>query len=113
VAPFLVASTIVLFASGVILLVVGPSHGDGWRQLHTVAFFVWFCLMAAHVLIYVLRALSLARADIVGNPLAAVSGAVDRSATGVGALLLGIVLAIVFLPWDASWTPWLSTFHHH
>lgn len=111
VAPFLVASTIVLFASGVILLILGPGRADAWRQLHTASFFLWFWLMAAHVLTYLLRALSLVHADIADNRLAAVSGAVDRSAVNVGVLILGIVLAGVFLPWDASWTHWLSTFH--
>lgn len=111
-APFLVVSTVILFASGIILLVGGPGRVDAWRQLHTASFFVWFWLMAAHVLTYLFRAFSLAGSDISQKPSARVAGVVDRAALNIGALILGIILAGVFLPWDPSWVHALSAFHH-
>jgi hypothetical protein len=48
VAPIVVASTIVLFATGVGLLVLGD--GGGLKQLHVAGFLVWFWAMSIHVL---------------------------------------------------------------
>ncbi len=111
-APFLVITTIALFATGIILLFQGPRSGDMWRTLHTVSFFVWFWLMSAHVLTYLPRALSLAGADMVKTRAAAIRGTLDRRSLVAGSLMLGVVLAVVFLPWDATWAHWLTAFRH-
>ena len=55
VAPVLVASTLGLFATGVALIVLGPSGGIV-LGLHKASFVVWFGAMSVHVLAYVLRA---------------------------------------------------------
>jgi len=111
-APFLVASTILLFASSVILLLSTPGDGGTWRQVHTLSFFVWFWLMSAHVLTYLLRSLSLSQADMRGNRDQAVSGTLDRRMLVAGCIVLGVVLAIAFLPWDSTWAHWLGAFRH-
>jgi hypothetical protein len=63
-APLLVATTIVLFGTGVILLLAGPGGRETWRQFHSVFFFFWFWLMTLHVLVYVGRLPRLALADL-------------------------------------------------
>jgi predicted alpha/beta-hydrolase family hydrolase len=52
VAPVLVASTLVLFATGVALLVLGQSHGTV-VGLHKAAFVVWVGAAGVHVLVHV------------------------------------------------------------
>lgn len=109
-APFLVAATILLFASGVILVVSPPGEEGAWRQVHSLSFFVWFWLMSAHVLTYTLRAVSLSGADGAPRRPPRVAGVVDRRMLVAGSLLLGLVLAIAFLPWDTTWAHWLGAF---
>jgi hypothetical protein len=67
-------------------------------------------LMTAHVLAYVLRALGLAQADVSGGREHKVAGAMDRRALVAGSLILGVALAIAFLPWDTTWANWLGAF---
>ena len=62
-APFLIASTLTLFASGVGLIVVG--HGGGpLLQLHAVSFAVWGVLIAIHILAYLTQVLRVGLAVI-------------------------------------------------
>jgi hypothetical protein len=55
VSPGLVAATLVVFATGVTLLAVGPGGGIV-LGLHKVSFFVWLGAFGIHVLAYALRA---------------------------------------------------------
>jgi hypothetical protein len=41
IAPIVVVSTIVVFVTGVLLLIDGPSDRDQFLQLHKVSFIVW------------------------------------------------------------------------
>jgi len=50
VAPVVVGSTVVVFASGVILLFDGPVHRSLWLLVHKASFFVWIAFTALHVL---------------------------------------------------------------
>ena len=63
VAPAVVASTIVLFATGVALIVVGPGGGIV-LGLHKASFVIWFGAMAVHVLAHLLKLPGLAAADL-------------------------------------------------
>jgi hypothetical protein len=49
-APLLVISTVVVFASGVALLLIGPSSRDALLPIHKVSFIVWGVVFAVHVL---------------------------------------------------------------
>ena len=62
VAPGLVAATLVLFATGVALLAVGP-RGGIVLGLHKASFIVWLGAFGIHVLAYVLRVPGLVAAD--------------------------------------------------
>ncbi|HEX6620318.1 MAG TPA: hypothetical protein VF024_11695, partial [Solirubrobacteraceae bacterium] len=53
-APLLVASTVMIFATGVWLLVLGH-HSDQVLMLHKVAFIVWSGVFGVHFLAYVPR----------------------------------------------------------
>src|ERR1700722_18982673 len=63
-APFVVFFTLAVFATGVALLVLGPSARQPLVLLHKVSFFAWLAVMALHVLGHLpetLRLLSTAR----------------------------------------------------
>jgi hypothetical protein len=49
-APLVVLTTLVVFATGIVLLAVGPLHRDPWTLLHKVSFIAWLAVTAVHVL---------------------------------------------------------------
>jgi hypothetical protein len=107
VAPGLVAATVVVFATGVALLAVGPGGGIV-LGLHKASFIVWLGAFAIHVLAYALRVPGLVAADWgrdSGRP-----GAALRTGVVALALLAGLVVAVTVLP---SAGPWLHWHHHH
>jgi hypothetical protein len=112
-APFLIFCTAGLFGTGLALLVTGPGGGDTWRSLHQMSFFLWFGLMTVHVLAYTPRAVRLGLADLVerGRNSRLLAGALTREGLVIGSVILGVVVAVVFLPSDASWLQWASRLH--
>ena len=89
VAPVLMLSTLVLFATGTALLVLGQSEGT-LVGLHKASFIVWFGAAAVHVAAHILKLPRLLRARAAGAGL--------RAALVVGALAAGAVLAVATLP---------------
>jgi hypothetical protein len=89
VAPVLIVSTIVLFATGSALLVLGQTEGT-LVGLHKASFIVWFGAAAIHVLAHVLKLPRLLRARAAGAGL--------RVALVVGAVTAGAVIAVATLP---------------
>lgn len=49
-APIVVATTLAVFITGVILLAVGPASRNPWVLLHKAAFIIWIVFTALHVL---------------------------------------------------------------
>jgi len=113
--PILVLSTIAVFATGVVLLIIGPSHGNPWVELHKLTFIVWVVFMSLHVLLHlpaVARALGIGRKgpeQLAG----AAPGAAGRWIAIAGALVAGLVLAIVLIPDFSAWTAHGGFVHHH
>jgi hypothetical protein len=108
-APFLVASTLTLFGSGVALIIVG--HGGGpLLQLHAVSFAVWGVLIAIHTVAYLARVLRVGPADWRRHATRVVAGTRSRRAALLGALLAGVVLALATYPAQQSW---LNHRHEH
>ncbi len=110
-APLLVAATVVLMASG-ILLVVEPTHSALLITVHQASFVVWFALASVHVLAYVWRLPRALAPDWRRSRLSAVRrGGPGRWATRLrrgwtlAALAAGVALAAVTLPLAG---PWLS-----
>jgi hypothetical protein len=128
--PLVVLSTIGVFATGVILLALGPSSRSSWLLPHKVFFFVWLAVTAVHVLGHLpelrygllgarrTRAEVLAagsspearrrspgrRLSIAGYTLAArLAGGPGRGLALTGALAAGLVLALVLVPDFGSW----------
>ncbi|HET8528016.1 MAG TPA: hypothetical protein VFL60_03825 [Gaiellaceae bacterium] len=112
-APLVVASTLMVLATGVALLVVGPGGGFV-LGLHKASFVVWLVATGIHVLAYVWRVPSLAAADWRAGPrAAAVSGSFARRTLLAGALVAGVVLALVTVRYAHAWVNWAEIFRGH
>ena len=118
--PVVVLLTLVVFATGVWLLVVGPGSRSTSLLLHKASFFVWLAFMALHVLAHLpglgesLQAVRIggkrSGADVSG----ARSGSAGRWIALSGAIVGGAVLAIVLIPQFGLWTaPGAFPHHHH
>jgi len=103
-APLLVASTVMIFATGVWLLLLGH-HSDRVLMLHKVAFIVWSGVFAVHFLAYLPRAARSLRGAWTTSP----SRPPRAPGRGIAALLVaislcaGLVLALVLLGHIGAW----------
>jgi hypothetical protein len=98
--PVVVVSTAALFATGVALIVLGPSRG-AVLGLHKASFVVWFGAMAAHVLGHALRLPGLAAADWRRDD--ALPGSSLRRWLLAASLVAGLVLALATVHLAGAW----------
>jgi hypothetical protein len=117
IGPVLVASTVAVFVSGVVLMLVGPARRSTPLLVHKVSFILWLALTALHVLGHLpglgrsLRAVSLAPD---GEPSASGPGTAGRWIALTGAIVGGVVLAVALIPHFSLWTgPGAFPHHHH
>jgi hypothetical protein len=106
-APGVVLSTLIVFASGVVLLFTGPADREPWLLLHKASFIVWLGLMGAHVLGHLPEVAHLVTAPT-GERRAATAGGAGRGIALSGAIVGGIVLAIALIPQFGAWTTWMA-----
>jgi hypothetical protein len=115
IAPIIVLSTMIVFVTGVILLFVGPADRGQLVLIHKVSFIVWGVFTALHVLGHLphlpgsVRAVRRARPDLPGMQ----TGAGGRWISIAGALIGGLVLAVVLIPDFSIWTAHTALLHHH
>ncbi len=121
IAPMVVLSTLVVFVSGVVLLFAGPSARATWFPIHKYSFFVWVAFMAVHVIGHLPSMPSVLRADYysrfadydyedMGGD---VTGRAGRMLALSGALVAGVMLAILVIPEFGPWLHGIGLFHHH
>jgi hypothetical protein len=118
IAPLVVLTTLVVFASGVALLFAGPSSRGTLLPIHKLSFIAWVAFMAVHVLAHLPTVLSSLNADYVHvQPIRRdgaagwtndAGGHAGRVMSLASALVLGLVLAILVIP---QFAPWLSAHH--
>ena len=110
-----------MFATGVPLMFIGPVNREPLAEIHKVFFIVWVVFTALHVLGHLpetARALGSGGRET-GSEQRGLPGSGPASGRGAraiaiaGALVVGLVLAIVLIPDFASWTSSTSVFHHH
>src|SRR5579872_845319 len=97
-APGVVLTTVVVFVSGIVLMFLGPSHRQTWVGIHKASFIVWLAFTGVHVLGHLpgLGTLLAGREpDVPGRPL---PGNGVRWLALSGAIVGGVVLAIVLIP---------------
>jgi hypothetical protein len=138
-APLVVLTTVVVFATGIVLLWLGPASREPWLLLHKASFILWLGCFGLHVLGHIPEVGRLlgVRAKIVslpgirtdlerfeqegahpGQPTpptaaaeARAAGAAGRALVLGGAVIAGVVLALVLVPDFHSWTHWMTSFH--
>jgi hypothetical protein len=101
-APFLVASTLLILASGVLLLIIGH-HSDLALGLHKVAFIVWSACFGAHFLWYLPRAWTTLATGVRASRSERASGSALRGLLLGAALGGGTALAIALLSTVEAW----------
>jgi hypothetical protein len=114
IAPIVVVSTVVVFASGVALLFAGPSSRGTLLPIHKVSFFIWIPFTALHVLAHIPATRRLLRAEYYGHSAQGshdVGGRAGRILSLTGALTGGVVLAILVIPQFGHWLT--QNLHHH
>ena len=121
IAPMVIASTVVVLVSGVALLMVGPSSRDTLLPIHKVSFIVWAVFTGVHLLGHLAELPGLLRADYAPHRASSggsvslsgdVTGRAGRMLALAGALVAGVVLAVLFLPDFGAWLH-SSGLHHH
>lgn len=115
IAPIIVLTTLLIFVSGVVLLFVGPADRGQLVLIHKVSFIVWVVFTSLHVLghlPHIPRSLRAVRRDNPGLP-GDQLGSAGRWISIAGALVGGLVLAIVLIPDFATWTAHTALLHHH
>jgi hypothetical protein len=101
-APVLVASTVAVFLTGVLLLAAGRKSG-AILQLHKLSFIVWGVLFAVHFLAYAPRVARSLRTDWGAARREAVPGAGLRGMLVAAAGGGGAALALALLPAMNAW----------
>jgi hypothetical protein len=115
IAPMVVISTVVVMASGVWLLLAGPSSRSSVLPIHKVSFIVWVAFTAVHVLGHLPSFASTLHIDVAGiAPAPPVrGGSMSRTLSLLGVLVGGVVLAILLIPEYGAWLNHIQDFHHH
>jgi hypothetical protein len=113
--PIVVASTLIVFASGVALLFAGPSSRDTLLPIHKVTFFVWLAFIGLHVLVHLPSILPALRSDYgrTAGLSSDTAGRAGRTLALAGALAGGLVLAVLVIPEFGPWVHNAGLFHHH
>jgi len=111
IAPVVVISTLIVFASGVALLLAGPGSRDTLLPIHKVSFIVWTAFTSLHVLGHLPALARGLSADYTPTTKdGAPDGRAGRVLSLAGAIAAGAVLAILLIP---QFSPWLHHFRHH
>jgi hypothetical protein len=97
--PFVSLLTVIVLASGVILIVEG--HRGPWFTVHKASFILWFGAMTVHVLGHIIETVRIAPLD--WRPGAALQRATVRRAALVAAIVLGILGGIAIQSSVHSW----------
>jgi hypothetical protein len=101
IAPLVVASTLAVFGTGVMLLSSAPAPASG-ATCKKAAFIAWFVVTSVHVLAYMWRVPRLATPDWRGGD--RLGGSLHRRLLLGGAIGAGLVLATATVQYAAAWT---------
>jgi hypothetical protein len=107
-APVLVVLTLVVFVTGVVLLLVGH-RSNTLFTLHKISSIVWSGFFVVHFLVYVPRVLRSLRDDWTPAARRRVAGAQTRLALMLASIGGGVALALALLPLISGW----HGHHHH
>jgi hypothetical protein len=104
--PVVVVLTLILLASGVVLMFAGQSWMPLLLKVHKASFVLWFGAMAVHVLGHVAEVVRVGPRDWLSRGRREVGGAAARQWLIAASLTMGAVLGVLLLsrvgPWLAS-----------
>ena len=114
IAPMVVISTVAVMASGIWLLLAGPSSRGSVLPIHKASFVIWVLFTAVHVLGHLPGLASALHIDVAGiAPAPAVrGGSMGRTLSLLGVLVLGVVLAILLIPDYGAWLNRVQELQH-
>jgi hypothetical protein len=100
IGPVIIASTALMFGSGIALAVTGPAGRQPWLFLHKASFVIWFMVMTTHVLVYLPRLPRLIAAEF---PPAVLGGRGMRLSLLAASLFAGLVIAVLTVHLAGPW----------
>jgi hypothetical protein len=109
--PFLVVLTVAVIGSGIALLLGPTSTRSQFLLLHKATFVLWLAAMAFHVLAHIVDTARLAPKDFYWRTRRQVRGASTRQWALVGALCIGLLLAVLVAPKVGPWRVERTTGH--
>lgn len=114
-APIVVISTVVVIASGVALLLAGPSSRGTLLPIHKASFIIWIAATALHVLGHLPAMRKVLRADFSHSAQFSshVTGRAGRVLALSSAVVGGAVLAVLVIPDFGPWLHATGVFDHH
>ncbi len=112
IAPGVVGTTVIVFVSGIVLLFVGPANRNLPLLAHKASFILWLGFTALHVLGHLPGLGTTVREASEVRETVGVPGGASRWLALAGALVAGLVLAIVLVPDFHTWTA-SGAFAHH
>lgn len=101
--PFVALLTIVLFASGILLLLGPVSLRSQFLLIHKASFFLWFAFMTVHVLGHLGDTARLATKDWTSRVRRVVAGSTSRRLVLSVSVVVGLLLAFVTIPYVGPW----------
>jgi len=103
-APLLLVTTLAVVGNGIGLVVAGPAQAGLLRPLHSLSVVFWLSLIAIHVVAYLWRTLRWVADDWRKHPGRSLApGHGFRLGVTLGALLAGVVAALLLFPGAAPW----------
>lgn len=105
-APVLLLVTLAVFITGFALAVVGPAHEGLFFLAHAASVALWLPLVAAHIYAHIRKVPGLISEDWSNHPANRVSGRAGRVYLNMGALIVGLVAAVLMMPVSAPWSHW-------
>ena len=104
--PLVIATSLAVLATGVILAITGPQHGP-WLFLHKASFVLWLGVMTIHVLAHIWRLPRILRnRDGDGGASVRLPGGAARWLVVAASLGCGLVIALLAVhlagPWEAA-----------
>ncbi len=101
--PVVVILTVVVFGTGIALLLGPYSIRSQMLQLHRISFILWFGAMAIHVLGHIVETARVAPRDWMRRTRSQVDGAGARQWALAVSLVLGVILAVIVVPQVGPW----------
>ncbi|HEX6348443.1 MAG TPA: hypothetical protein VF160_03520 [Candidatus Dormibacteraeota bacterium] len=102
VAPLLVASTVVVSATGIELWLFGLRFGQGWMTAHTLSAVAFILALGGHLFGHLRRSTGAVLTEFTAPT---TSGAITRRSALLASLLLGVVLAAVSILYPTPFPP--------